>query len=159
MAFTVTWAARPFSLGPVKHHKFSFTALASDLSMTLSAPTFSDRIDYALVDGVVSTSVDTLAGTVLTRSIMLAGNNLYSFVITSGSATQGATYVAANGQQFVIAATVASAVAVTGNSVMVNSALAASGTLTKIAGTGDATLAYSAVTPATVFGTGEVFGV
>jgi len=68
-------------------------------------------------------------------------NKNYTFVITSGSATVGATYTN-NSVTFTVYATVSSAVQV----VMSGSgAPAASGTLTKATGTGDATLSFSQV--------------
>lgn len=68
-------------------------------------------------------------------------NKNYTFVITSGSATVGATYTN-NAITYTVYATVASATQV----VMSGSgAPAASGTLTKSAGTGDATLTFSEV--------------
>lgn len=68
-------------------------------------------------------------------------NKDYTFIITSGNATVGATYTN-NAVTFTVYATVASATQV----VMSGSgAPAASGTLTKSGGTGDATLTFSAV--------------
>lgn len=68
-------------------------------------------------------------------------NKNYTFIITSGSATVGATYTN-NAVTFTVYATVASATQV----VMSGSgAPAASGTLTKASGTGDATLTFSQV--------------
>jgi hypothetical protein len=68
-------------------------------------------------------------------------NKNYSFVITSGSATVGATYTN-NAVTFTVYATVASATLV----VMSGSGPpASSGTLTKSAGTGDATLTFTQV--------------
>lgn len=66
-------------------------------------------------------------------------NEPYAFVITSGSATANATYTN-NSVTFTVYATVASATLVymTGSGVP-----AASGTLTKASGTGDATLTFS----------------
>lgn len=67
----------------------------------------------------------------------------YTFVITSGNATVGATYTN-NGVTFTVYATVASATVV----VMRGSGPpAASGTLTKASGTGDATLTFSTFKP------------
>lgn len=67
-------------------------------------------------------------------------NKDYSFIITSGSATVGATYTN-NSVTFTVYATVASATLV----VMSGSGPpAASGTLTKASGTGDSTLTFSA---------------
>jgi len=65
----------------------------------------------------------------------------YTFTISSGNATLGATYTN-NGNTFTVAKTVAA-----GLSVIMQgpAAPAASGTLTKSAGTGDATLTFSAV--------------
>ncbi len=65
----------------------------------------------------------------------------YTFVISSGSATVGATYTN-NGVTFTVKRTVASAVQVVMSG---NAAAAASGTLTKATGTGDATLTFSQV--------------
>lgn len=68
-------------------------------------------------------------------------NKDYTFVITSGSATVGATYTN-NAITYTVYATVASATQV----VMSGSgAPAASGTLTKASGTGDSTLTFSQV--------------
>jgi hypothetical protein len=68
-------------------------------------------------------------------------NKNYTFIITSGSATVGATYTN-NGITFTVSATVASAIKV----VMSGSgAPTASGTLTKASGTGDSTLTFTRV--------------
>lgn len=75
----------------------------------------------------------------LTTGTAATYNKNYTFVITSGSATVGATYTN-NAVTFTVYATVASATQV----VMSGSgAPAASGTLTKASGTGDATLTFS----------------
>jgi hypothetical protein len=68
-------------------------------------------------------------------------NKNYTFVITSGSATVGATYTN-NGVTYTVWATVASATQVVMNG---SGAPAASGTLTKASGTGDSTLTFSQV--------------
>lgn len=68
-------------------------------------------------------------------------NKNYAFVITSGSATVGATYTN-NAVTFTVYATVASATLVYLSG---SGAPAASGTLTKSAGVGDATLTFSEV--------------
>lgn len=67
-------------------------------------------------------------------------NKNYTFIITSGSATVGATYTN-NSVTFTVYATVASATQVVMSG---NGAPAASGTLTKASGTGDSTLTFSA---------------
>lgn len=66
-------------------------------------------------------------------------NKDYTFVITSGSATVGATYTN-NSVTFTVHATVSSATQVVMSG---NGAPASSGTLTKATGTGDATLTFS----------------
>lgn len=68
-------------------------------------------------------------------------NKNYTFVITSGSATVGATYTN-NGITYTVYATVSSATQVVMSG---NGAPTASGTLTKASGTGDATLTFSQV--------------
>lgn len=68
-------------------------------------------------------------------------NKNYTFVITSGSATVGATYTN-NAITYTVWATVASATQVVMNG---SGAPASSGTLTKASGTGDATLTFSQV--------------
>lgn len=68
-------------------------------------------------------------------------NKNYTFVITSGNATQGATYTN-NSVTFTVYNTVASAVQVVMNG---SGAPLTSGTLTKASGTGDATLTFSKV--------------
>lgn len=68
-------------------------------------------------------------------------NKDYTFVITSGSATVGATYTN-NAVTFTVYATVASATQVVMSG---NGAPTATGTLTKASGTGDATLTFSQV--------------
>lgn len=71
----------------------------------------------------------------------------YAFVITSGNATVGATYTN-NGNTYTVIATIAAQTIVW----MSNSAAPqASGTLTKSAGTGDATLTFSSATPYATF--------
>lgn len=78
---------------------------------------------------------------VLTSGTSLTYNKDYTFVITSGSATVGATYTN-NSITYTVYATVASKTQV----VMSGSgAPTASGTLTKASGTGDATLTFSQV--------------
>ncbi len=68
-----------------------------------------------------------------------SGATNYSFTISSGSATVGATYTN-NGQTFTVLQTVASGVLLFASG---TGTPAASGTLTKSAGTGDATITFS----------------
>ena len=65
-----------------------------------------------------------------------------TFTVTSANATAGAVYTSAAGQSFTVSSTIASGTSLvtSGN---VNPS-AASGTLTKVSGTGDATITYSA---------------
>jgi hypothetical protein len=65
-----------------------------------------------------------------------------SFTVSSASATAGAVYTSAAGQSFTVQSTIASGTTLaTSNTTYVS---AASGTLTKVSGTGDATITYSA---------------
>ena len=157
MAFTFTWGSRAFSNGPVRQQHFTYTALASDTSATITPPSFSDRVDYVLIDGLARTAADTLSGTTATLTVQAAGTGLYTFTISSGNATVGAVYSDGHGNNFVIAATVSSATSVTANSTTPPNGT--SGTLTKITGTGDSTLTWSAVTAPTIYGTGIAYGV
>ena len=69
----------------------------------------------------------------------------YTFTVTSANATLGAVYSAANGQQFTVSTTIASGVTLVATSASPVAGLAASGTLTKVSGTGDAAITYSAI--------------
>jgi hypothetical protein len=69
-------------------------------------------------------------------------NTSATFTVTSANATSGAVYTSANGQSFTIASTISS-----GTSLLVSGSInpaSFSGTLTKVSGTGDATITYSA---------------
>jgi hypothetical protein len=64
-----------------------------------------------------------------------------TFTVTSASATAGAVY-SNNGQNFIVESTIASQTTLVASGI---GSPAASGTLTKVSGTGDATITYSAV--------------
>lgn len=66
----------------------------------------------------------------------------YTFIISSGSATVGATYTDSNSHTFTVYATVASATQIVLSG---SSAPASSGTLTKTGGTGNSSLSYTQV--------------
>jgi len=65
---------------------------------------------------------------------------LYTFTVTAANATKGAVYQT-NGYNFIVAATITGATTLTATSAGIPAAT--SGTLTKISGTGDATIAFS----------------
>lgn len=65
-----------------------------------------------------------------------------TFTVSSASATAGAVYTSAGGQSFTVASTIASQTTLVTSGNVVPSA--SSGTLTKVSGTGDATITYSA---------------
>lgn len=71
----------------------------------------------------------------------------YTFTVTSANATIGATYTN-NGQTFTVVATISGGVTLICKSI---GAPAGSGTLTKVTGTGDATITFSAVTASTQY--------
>ena len=160
MAFTVTYLERPQSLGPNKMTRFTYTALASDVTGTVTPPTFADRVDQVIIDGGMGkTAADSFSGTTATLTIQCSLNVNYTITCTSASATVGSIYAAANGQLFATQATIASATTLVSTSQPTANALAASGTLTKISGTGDSTITYSAVTVPTVYGAGVAYGI
>jgi hypothetical protein len=64
------------------------------------------------------------------------------FVVSSASATSGAVYADANGVQYSVLSTIASQTAMSVSGVA--RPAASSGTLTKVSGTGDASISYSA---------------
>lgn len=64
------------------------------------------------------------------------------FTVSSANATAGAVYTSAAGQSFTVGSTIASGTSLSTNGIYNPSA--PSGTLTKVSGTGDATITYSA---------------
>jgi hypothetical protein len=66
---------------------------------------------------------------------------VYSFTVTSANATAGAIYTDANGNQWTVVATIAGATTLVLTSA--SGTPPASGTLTKLSGTGDATITFS----------------
>jgi hypothetical protein len=69
-----------------------------------------------------------------------------TFTVTSANATSGAIYQASNGSQFTVTTTIAPGTTLTTTSV---GSVPPSGTLTKLSGTGDATITYTSVTSPT----------
>ena len=66
-----------------------------------------------------------------------------TFTVTAANATAGAVYQAANGSQFTVSTTITAGTTLTTTS---TGAVPASGTLTKVSGTGDTTINFTAVT-------------
>lgn len=69
-----------------------------------------------------------------------------TFTVTSANATSGAVYQAANGSQFTVTITITAGTTLTTTS---TGAVPISGTLTRVSGTGDATINFTAVTSPT----------
>lgn len=69
-----------------------------------------------------------------------------TFTVTSANATSGAVYQAANGSQFTVTTTITAGTTLTTTS---TGAVPISGTLTRVSGTGDATINFTAVTSPT----------
>lgn len=95
---------------------------------------------YNQILSLLFAHTSTAFGTGLTLKGPPAAPNTYIFTITSGNATVGATYTN-NAQTFTVLETIASQVTLVTSG---TGAPAASGTLTKSAGTGDATITFSA---------------
>lgn len=159
MAFVVTWAGKAFSNGPVRQQHFTYVSGHNDATAAITPPSFSDRVDYVIIDGVTRTAADTFSSLTATLTILHPANALYTFTVSSASATIGAVYAAVNGQSFVVDATIATATTLTASADSGASALAATGTLTKISGTGDATITYSVAVVPNFYGTGIAYGV
>jgi hypothetical protein len=97
---------------------------------------------YWVVSGR-NTSTSTTIG-VNTSNVIVSASSAYTFTIPSSSVTIGAVYSSPNGNLFNITATIASSTTLTAAGS--GAPNAAPNTLTKVSGTGPATLAYSATT-------------
>lgn len=159
MAFTLTWQDRARHVSDRKHQYFTYTCLAGDTSISVSPPAMSGRIDYVLIDGVARSAADSISGATATLTVLVNGTVTYSATVGSSTATKGTLYYDANGNQFSVAATIASATTVT---LVGAAAVAPSGTLTKASGmpAGDAaTMAVSAVAALNLYGSGMAVGI
>lgn len=121
------------------------SAVAAQLMQFITNKNGADALDDGVAARLLAQITGVLTAYAPTVTAYLSGsgthNLTYLFQIASGSATAGATYTN-NSVTFTVVATVASAVLVkmTGPG-----APAASGTLTKASGTGDATLSFYSV--------------
>jgi len=104
----------------------------------LNGDTFSIRLNGGPVDVVTlsNTSADHSSISALVNEL-----NQYTFTVTSANATAGAVY-SNNGKTFTVESTIASATTLLA---LGTGAPLPSGTLTKVTGTGDATITFSAV--------------
>lgn len=122
---TTAYSSSPITAGNNSYSKYQFGKFTGTFNQILSG---------------LFAHTATAFGTGLTLKGPPAAPNTYIFTITSGNATVGATYTN-NAQTFTILETIASQVTVVSSG---TGAPTASGTLTKSAGTGDATLTFSA---------------
>lgn len=161
MAFVATDSTkepRAFSIGPLKVQLFTWTALASDTTGTITCDRFNNQVMHVILDGALAnTSAPSYATNVATLAFSPTVQATYTYTVSSASATVGAIYASATGVLFSVNATIASQTTL----VSLGDAPpgAASGTLTKIAGTGDATITYSAFTASAISGTAIAFGI
>lgn len=158
MSFAATMSTsepRSFSDGPFKKQLFTWSALATDASGTITCDRLSSVLHVQLEGGMSYTAAPTYATNVATLAFTPTAPVIYTCSCDSGSATVGALYTDTAGNTFSVGATVASAVAITLKGVKPPTA----GTLTKLSGTGDATLTTVAITSApTFYGTGIAYG-
>lgn len=150
-------ARRAMSIGPLKAQFMTYSCSSADSSGTVTADALAEASMIITDGGISLTSAPTYSGNAVTLAFIPPAAGIYTFTISSGNATVGSIYADSGGHIFSTAATVATAVSVTMNGDQ--AAAAASGTLTKIAGTGDATLTYSAVVSPSVSGDLVVLGV
>lgn len=114
---------------------------------TFSRPDFSNGACTIEAGSVVKTEADSSGNSQrYTTDVDLILTNIVNFVCSSANATVGAIY-SNNGKQFTVKMTIAAGVALSMTGV---GNPTASGTLTKVSGTGDATITFSSfTTPAT----------
>lgn len=152
---TGTWSAATIAVNKGGTGQTSYTdgqlLIGNTSGNTLAKSTLTAGSGISITNGNGSITIATSGATVAmapptVQKFTTSGasgtyNKNYTFVITSGSATVGATYTN-NGVTYTVYATVASATQV----VMSGSgAPTATGTLTKASGTGDATITFSQV--------------
>lgn len=157
MAFATTFSSTCFSNGPQKEHHFAWSCLANDTTGSIVCPSFGDRVTRVVLGSAIALSAaTTYSGTTATVTVLPNQKATYTYTVSSAAATVGSIYASATGDLFTTSATIAASVTLvttgSGNP-------AASGTLTKISGTGDSTITYSAFTAATLYGDGIAFGV
>lgn len=121
---TTAYSSSPITAGSNSYEKFQFGKFTGTFNQ-ISAGLFAHTL--------------TAFGTGLTLKGIPASPNTYIFTITSGNATAAATYTN-NGQTFTVLETIAAQVTLVTSG---TGAPAASGTLTKATGSGDATITFS----------------
>lgn len=159
MAFSATMSTsepRAYSIGPEKVQRFTWTCLASDTSGTITLDRLSSVRQVTLNGGISLTAATTYATNVATLTFTSNTPVTYTGSCASAAATVGAVYADSEGNAFTIGATIAGATSVT----VKGTKPPVGATLTKIAGTGDATIGTFAITTApTLYGEGLAYGV
>lgn len=139
----------------VQYFTWTCTADSTTGTITCNFPTQVNRV--VLQGGLSLTAATTYSANTATLTFTNSTPVTYTCSLASGSATAGAIYADTSGNLFSVAATIASAVAITLNGFKPP----ASATLTKTGAiAGDATLGTVAVTSApTIYGSAIAYGV
>lgn len=130
---TLLVVARDMGTAPNSYDTAETGATASWTGTTLSGGV-ANAVDEILIQASAAVTLDVVKEAV---------NSTNTMTVTSASATVGATY-GVDGSVVIVNATIAGQTTLVVNSVN-GIPMPASGTLTKISGTGDATIAYSAI--------------
>jgi len=123
---------------------FSFLTLAATTIGNINATT--NLTLTGSTTGVIPGLLVVGAGIPVNTTVVSVGTSQYTFTVTTANATSGDIY-SNNGQTFTVTGTIVAGTTLVANG---TGAPTASGTLTKVSGSGDATITFSSSTVATV---------